>query len=190
MMYAGIVPRPISAAARIRRSPEMSSYPPLSVRRTVTAWMTPFCRIDSFSSSRAWGSKSARGCSGLGRIREISSRVTEPPPFTTGASGAARSTVRAGSGSAGLMRAESPLPRPRLGFDTRHRCRVRRGRHRGLSSEEFPGQFHVVPGAAGHRLVEQHRLPVTRGLAQPDVPADDRRVHFLPEVFFHVLDDL
>ena len=71
MTYDGIVGSPSSVAARILRSPDMSSYIPPAVLRTVTGWIMPFCFIDALSSSSACWSKSARGWNGFGLICEM-----------------------------------------------------------------------------------------------------------------------
>src|SRR4051812_45209303 len=84
---------PASRAARQRRSPAISSYPPSSRGRRTTGWISPCALIDSASPLPASPSKRLRGCFGFGWIWSTA--------------------IRASSGSAPPINTSKPRPRPR-----------------------------------------------------------------------------
>src|ERR1041384_434458 len=195
MTYAGMVFRPNSVQARMRRSPEISSYIPSSARRTVTAWMIPFSLIDSFNSSSAWASKSARGWKGLGRMREISIWFREPAAGPAVAPSAPRpAACDSGAGRSspqgGRIRAERAFPRPCLVLDLSIGPWLSVEVWVRLPGEEFPRERHVIARAGGDRLVQEHRLAVARRFAEPDVARDEGLEELLAEVLPDLVDDL
>src|SRR4029077_19536194 len=83
---AGTVFSFASRAARQRRSPAISSYPPAVRGRTSTGWTTPAARIESASPAPASESKRRRGCRGCGWIASTgtwASSLSVAPPSRT-----------------------------------------------------------------------------------------------------------
>src|SRR5690606_7452923 len=87
---AGIVVRPAACAARKRRSPATTSYPP-STGRTTTGCRTPRSAIEAVSSAIAASSNFLRGC----KAEALSWAVgTCCAPFSTRGSNASRPRPR------------------------------------------------------------------------------------------------
>ncbi len=107
---AGTVVAPASRAARQRRSPAISSYPPLRRGRRTTGWITPCERIESARPAVASWSKRFRGWRGFAWI-------------------CSSGTCASWGASAPPIRTAKPRPRPRRGplkapsvaFDKLHR---------------------------------------------------------------------
>src|SRR3989339_21046 len=174
LIIAGMVARPRAAVAVRRRSPEMSSYPPLVEARTMTGSSTPCRAIDFLRSSSSSGLMLWRGWNGLCLISPsamLARRFFGPLPA------AGCCCASAGSSSA----EESSARRPR--------CNAFRGSLLSMFNKLLRHP-HVALRANGDNVIQNDRLSRAGGLAEFDIPLDDRIEDLVAKIVLHVASHL
>src|SRR5262249_40892337 len=162
---------PASFAARQRRSPAISSYPPSARGLTTTGCRRPWWRIDSASPAVASGSNRRRGCRAFGTISPTRiSRISWPPaaPPTSNSPPPAARAARAAP-----RRAGGPTTPPA---------------RRAPPLDELVRHAPVRLGARRLAVVGDDRQPVRGRLGQPDGAGNRRPKDLRAEVAPHLLD--
>src|SRR4051795_6512598 len=153
---AGIVSRPARRDARQRRSPATIWYVFGPSGRTRIGCSTPCSRIDAASSSSAWGSKTIRGCSGLGSM--LSTWTIRTPTDRVGLSGFSRLTI-AGESSVSSDRRRAAAARKSV-----------RGKF-----DHLPGKVAIDACGVAPAGVGRDRSPDQRSLSEFHRVSDDAR---------------
>src|SRR5581483_6837059 len=161
---AGIAASPASFAARHRRSPAISSQPPVRRGRTTTGWITPWTRTESARPSAASESWRRRGWRGFGWMASTGSWASSDsgaPPIST----------------------SSPRPRPRRpGDDTGGSAGSAPEPDCSGTLDKLHRHLPVGLGARGAAVVGNSGQPVARRLGKPHRPGDGGREDQLAEM--------
>src|SRR5215210_2369259 len=168
---AGTLARPASPAARQRRSPAISSYPPAGRDLTTTGWSRPCASIERARPEPASGSNRRRGWRGFGWIASTGSCTSSgPSPMPPTRTSNPRPRPRRFSGTldklhrhlpVGLGSSRVPVVDDRRQAEARCLGQTHRSRNDRVEHElsEVPphlcGNFRRQPGSAVHHR-QQH----------------------------------
>src|SRR5579885_1399314 len=128
-------------------------------------WIIPCWRSDSASDPISPGSNWRRGWNGLGSTWSTGTWISSAPSYDPGSNPPSSRPSRASS------------PRPRR-------------RPLTLTVDYLHDEFRISPGASGAGGVIHHAPAVAGGLADRDVPRDDRLEDGLGEIRADLADDL